>query len=52
MVIGLLAGSTDIRGNKSDSNAKFAITPHRCSTVDEGMTNRSSIFAYLVFGPG
>jgi hypothetical protein len=33
MVIGLSAGSIDIRGNKSDYNAKFATTPHRHSTV-------------------
>jgi hypothetical protein len=33
MVIGLFAGSTDIRGNKSDCNAKFAIAPHWRSTV-------------------
>jgi hypothetical protein len=33
MVIGLPAGSTDIRGNRSDSNAKFPIIPHRRSTV-------------------
>jgi hypothetical protein len=24
----------------------------RLSAIDEGMTNRPSIFAYLVFGPG
>jgi hypothetical protein len=33
MVIGLSASSTDIRGNKSDYNAKFATIPHRRSTV-------------------
>jgi hypothetical protein len=33
MVGGLLASSTDTRGNKSNSHPKFAITPHRRSTV-------------------
>jgi hypothetical protein len=33
MVIGLPAGSIDIRGNKSNNNAKFAIAPHQRSTV-------------------
>jgi hypothetical protein len=33
MVIGLFAGSTDIRRNKSNGNAKFTTTPHRRSTV-------------------
>jgi hypothetical protein len=33
MVTGLSSSSTDIRGNKSDCNAKFAATPHRRSTV-------------------
>jgi hypothetical protein len=26
--------------------------PRHSGATDEGMTNRSSIFAYLVFGPG
>jgi hypothetical protein len=30
----------------------FQPTPMRSSRGDEGMTNGSSIFAYLVFGPG
>jgi hypothetical protein len=33
VVIGLFAGSADIRGNKSDCNAKFAVKPHRRSMV-------------------
>jgi hypothetical protein len=33
VVIGLFAGSADIRRNKSDCNAKFTATPHRRSTV-------------------
>jgi hypothetical protein len=33
MVVRLPASSTDIRGNKSDSSAKFAIIPHRRSMV-------------------
>jgi hypothetical protein len=33
MAIGLSAGSADTGGNKGDCNAKFAATPHRCSTV-------------------
>jgi hypothetical protein len=33
MVVGLPANSTDTRGNKSNSNAKFAVTPHQRSTV-------------------
>jgi hypothetical protein len=33
MVGGLLASSADTRGNKSNSHAKFAITPHQRSMV-------------------
>jgi hypothetical protein len=33
MVVRLPASSTDTRGNKSNSHAKFAATPHRRSTV-------------------
>jgi hypothetical protein len=33
VVIRLFASSADIRGNKSDCNAKFAATPHWRSTV-------------------
>jgi hypothetical protein len=33
MVVGLPASSTDTRGNKSNSHAKFTVTPHRRSTV-------------------
>jgi hypothetical protein len=29
----ITSGSIDIRGNKSDSNAKSTVTPHRRSTV-------------------
>jgi hypothetical protein len=29
MALGLLTGSENIRGNKGNSNAKLAITPHR-----------------------
>jgi hypothetical protein len=33
MAIRLLAGSKNIRRNEGNNNAKFAITPHRCSQV-------------------
>jgi hypothetical protein len=33
MALGLLAGSQNIRGNKGNSNAKLAITPHRHNKV-------------------
>jgi hypothetical protein len=33
MVIKLPVSSTNTRRNKSNGNAKFAVTPHRCSTV-------------------
>jgi hypothetical protein len=33
MVIRLPASSTNTRRNKSNGNAKFAVTPHRCNTV-------------------
>jgi hypothetical protein len=33
MAITLLAGSKNIRRDEGNSNAKFAITPHRCSQV-------------------
>jgi hypothetical protein len=33
MALGLLTSSENIGGNKGNSNAKLAITPHRCSKV-------------------
>jgi hypothetical protein len=33
MDLGLLTCSKNIRRNRGNSNAKFAITPHRCSKV-------------------
>jgi hypothetical protein len=33
MALGLLASSENIGGNKGNSNAKLAITPHRRSKV-------------------
>jgi hypothetical protein len=33
MALRLLTGSQNIRGNEGNSNAKFAITPHRRSQV-------------------
>jgi hypothetical protein len=33
MALGLLTGSENIGGNKGNSNAKLAITPHRRSKV-------------------
>jgi hypothetical protein len=32
--------------------SRSATVDHRKMVPDEGMTNRPSIFAYLVFGPG
>jgi hypothetical protein len=33
VALGLFTGSKNIGRNKGNSNAKFAITPHRCSKV-------------------
>jgi hypothetical protein len=33
MVVRLPASSTNTRRNKSNSHAKFAVTPHQCSAV-------------------
>jgi hypothetical protein len=33
MALRLFTGSQNIRGNEGNSNAKSAITPHRCSKV-------------------
>jgi hypothetical protein len=33
MALRLFAGSKNTRRNKGNNNAKFAITPHRCSQV-------------------
>jgi hypothetical protein len=33
MALGLFTGSQNSGRNKGNSNAKFAITPHRCSKV-------------------
>jgi hypothetical protein len=33
MALGLFIGSLNIGRNKGNNNAKFAITPHRCSKV-------------------
>jgi hypothetical protein len=33
VALGLFTGSKKIGRNKGNSNAKFAITPHRCSKV-------------------
>jgi hypothetical protein len=33
MALGLLTSSENIRRNKGNSNAKLAVTPHRCNKV-------------------